>query len=282
MDTIGEITATLGESPLWHRELGLFLWVDIVEEMTYAFDPATGETRTFISGRPVTALAEAGDDQIVMVTSDGILVGDPAMPTMRADLDLPDTVRANDGKCDPSGRLWFGTMDRGGRRPLGELMCLDGSVRSVFHGVTISNGLGWSPDGEVFYHIDSVPGMVYRHHYDPATGSATGREILVDLSSDPASPDGMAVDAEGNLWVAMWDGGAINVYDPDGHVVHVEELPVARPTSIAFGGPDLGDVYVTSASIELTDEDRRRQPYAGRVFRLRPGVTGLPLGRFQG
>lgn len=278
MQALTDSRAVLGEGPTWHRGEGVLYWVDIERRSLYRYDPRRGANQSVLEGVMVTALAEADEGGLVLVTSDALLTWAGGQVESLVALNLPKTVRTNDGKSDPLGRFWFGTMDLEGRHAIGELMVYDGEVRRVFAGTTISNGLGWSPSGDIFYHIDSVPGLIYRHRYDLETGTATERQILVDLSDASASPDGMAVDVDGNLWVAMWDGWAVHVYNPDGRLTHVENLSVQRPTCVVFGGPALADLYITTASLELTSEELKAQPEAGMLLSLDPGIRGVPIG----
>jgi len=281
MEVVSEVRATLGESPLWHGSEELFYWVDIATERLFSYDPTSDRTDMRYDGLMVTALCEVEGGGLVLVTSRGLFVlGDGLLDTL-APLAVSAEVRTNDGKCDPEGRIWFGTMDLETRRPLGELMVFDGRALRIVHDqVIVSNGLGWSPSGDVLYHVDTGRRLIYRHDYDLETGSDSNREVFVDLSGSRAAPDGLAVDAAGNLWVAMWDGWRIDVFDGKGENIHRESLPVKRPTSVAFGGVDLSHLYVTTASEGLERSDLEEHPHAGKLLRLVPGTKGLPVGVF--
>lgn len=281
MRVASENVAVLGEGPLWHAGERVVYWVDILRDQVLRYDPETRETSTVAGDRMVTALAEATDGELVLVANGTIVTLSGGKGAEIGRVDLPPGVRTNDGKCDPDGRLWFGTMDLEAGRPLGELMVFDGSVRRVFDRVTISNGLGWSPDGDVFYHVDSNPGLIYRHRYDLTTGMPTDRKVLADLTDLASSPDGLAVDVNGNLWVAMWDGWALFVFDSEGRKIEEVSLRVQRPTSVAFGGADLSDLYITTATVELGPSDLESQPDAGKLLVDDPGTRGLPVGRFR-
>jgi sugar lactone lactonase YvrE len=281
MEVVSEVRATLGESPLWHGSEELFYWVDIATERLFSFDPTTDRTNLRYHGLMVTALCEVEGGGLVLVTSRGLFVLRDGQLDTLAPLALSAEVRTNDGKCDPEGRIWFGTMDLETRRPLGELMVFDGKALRIVHDqVILSNGLGWSPSGDVLYHVDTGRRLIYRHDYDLETGSDSHREVFVDLSGSRAAPDGLAVDAAGNLWVAMWDGWRIDVFDGNGENIHRESLPVQRPTSVAFGGVDLSQLYVTTASEGLERSDLEEHPHAGKLLRLDPGTKGLPVGVF--
>ena len=187
-------------------------------------------------------------------------------------------IRFNDAGVDPAGRVWVGSMHVDEAEPLGELYRLDagGVLTTVVKGVTISNGLGWSPDGSRMYYVDSPMRRIDVFDYDSATSEAFQRRVFADLSAHDGVPDGLTVDADGYVWVAVWGGGVLRRFAPDGTQDAVIDVPVSRPTSCAFGGPGMSDLYVTSARQGLTEEELRAEPLAGRLLRLRPGAVGLP------
>lgn len=281
MEVVSEERATLGESPLWHGSEELFYWVDITAGRLFGYDPKSDRTELRHDGLMVTALCEVEGGGLVLVTPRGLFILRDGRLDILASLTLSAEVRTNDGKCDPRGRVWFGTMDLETTRPIGELMVFDGrGPRVVRDQVILSNGLGWSPSGDVFYHVDTGRRLIYRHDFELDTGTASNRVVLVDLSGSLAAPDGLAVDVDGNLWVAMWDGWRIDVFDGKGEKIHRESLPVQRPTSVAFGGVDLADLYVTTASEGLDQAGREEHPHAGKLLLLAPGIRGLPVGVF--
>jgi sugar lactone lactonase YvrE len=169
-------------------------------------------------------------------------------------------------------------MHKGETEPLGELYRLDagGKLTTVIEGVTVSNGIGWSPDGSRMYYADSPTRRVDVFDYDPATGDAFQRRVFVDLSRVEGVPDGLTVDADGYVWVAMWGGGVLRRFTPGGQQDAVLPVPVSQPTSCAFGGPGFTDLYVTTARVGLSEPDLAAQPLAGRLLRIQPGPVGLP------
>jgi sugar lactone lactonase YvrE len=189
----------------------------------------------------------------------------------------------NDGKCDPAGRFWAGTMALDERPRAGALYRLDPdhSVTKILDGVTVSNGLGWNVSHDVMYFIDSPRQGVDAFDYDRETGNVRNRRRLVDIPKEAGLPDGMAVDAEGYIWVALAFGGAVRRYSPTGELDRVVTLPVSFVTSCAFGGRDLMEMYITSGRLTLTEEQLREQPHAGGLFRYRPGVAGLPPSEYR-
>jgi sugar lactone lactonase YvrE len=273
--------AELGEGPVWQAPDRVVLWVDITAGLVHRFDPATGRDETFGVGAPVGAVVPTTSGRWALTGPDGFALYDPATGEREtlADVEADDPrTRMNDGACDPAGRFWAGTMDVEGRRPIGSLYRL-GSDRvpaRVLDGVTISNGLAWSPDASTMYYIDSVTHAVDALDFETETGAVAARRHLAEFPEAWGLPDGMTIDEEGFLWVAFWRGSALRRIAPDGRVVATVRFPVSLVTSCAFGGADLSDLYVTSARIELTEVERGEQPTAGGLFLLRPGVRGLP------
>jgi sugar lactone lactonase YvrE len=192
--------------------------------------------------------------------------------------------RMNDGKCDRAGRFWAGTMALDERAGAGALYRLDVDrrVSMVLSGVTVSNGLDWTDDGRVMYFIDSPLQTVDVCDVDPESGAISNRRPFVRIPPAQGTPDGLTVDAEGGVWVALWGGGAIHRYRSDGSLDAVIRMPTTHPTSCTFGGADLGDLYITTAAIRLSPLERSQQPGAGGLFRVRPGISGRPAQRYRG
>ena len=279
--------AELGEGPTWHAAESALVWVDITRRLVHRYTPATGRDESIDVGQHVGAAAPRAAGGLVLALRDGFGILDTATGRveMIADIeaDHPGN-RMNDGKCDSAGRFWAGTMAYDNRPGAGALYRLetDHHVVKVLSDVTISNGIGWSPDDRLMYYIDTPTLGVDVFDYDAGTGSIERRRRLITIPPEAGSPDGMTVDSDGFLWVALWRGWAAHRYSPEGVLDRVVKLPVARVTSCVFGGPDLADLYITSASIELSPDALRDQPHAGGLFRSRPGVVGLPQHSFKG
>ena len=279
--------AELGEGARWDAWSQTLYWVDILKGRVHAFTPATAACRSFGVGQPVGALAVREAGGLVLALRDGFATLDLDTGALswiaRVEDDRP-TQRMNDGRCDATGRFWAGTMAFDPSPGTGTLYRLDrdGSVTPVLADLTISNGLDWSPDGRSLYFVDSGTQRVDLFDFDPVAGTLSNRRPFVQLPDAAGMPDGLVVDADGFVWVALWGGGALHRYAADGALAQVVTLPVSHPTSCAFGGPDLMDLYVTSASVELTPAALARQPHAGGLFRLRPGVAGRAGHRFAG
>jgi sugar lactone lactonase YvrE len=277
----------LGEGPSWDGDGGTLRWVDIHGRLVQRYDPSTGRTAARQLDQAVSAVVPRAGGGLAVALEDGIWVTDSDAGPLRrlAAIEADDpTTRLNDAKCDRRGRLWVGSMAYDERTRAGSLYRVDpdGSLERVLGDLTVSNGIAWSPDARLMYFIDSMERRVDVLDHDPASGRATGRRGLIEIEPDAGLPDGMTVDAEGCLWVALWDGWAVRRYWPSGQLDRIVELPVARPTSCAFGGPELADLYVTSAGEGLSDAERGGQPLAGGLFVVRPGVHGLPATPFAG
>lgn len=279
--------AELGEGPLWDDRRQRLLFVDIMRGDVHEFDPATGGDRVVNIGRPVGCLALTERGDWIAGASDGFYRIQPA--TGRATLmasveaDLPDN-RMNDGYVDARGRFWAGTMGMGGLRETGALYRLDpdSKVRRMLSPVSISNGLDWSPDNRTLYYTDLVTGRVDQFDFDLAAGTATNRRTFVEFPPEIGYPDGLIVDADGFVWVALWEGGSVHRYSPGGELDVIVPVPASQTTKCAFGGPDLKDLYITTARGGLDAAARAEQPHAGGLFRVRPGPCGKPVNRFTG
>ena len=281
-EPVGEMTAVLGEGPYWVPENSCLLWVDIPNGLLHRTQIPSGATETMSVGAVSAAfpalgggIITAGGNQLTLRFRQAS--GEWASQTV-AEVPAKDGVRFNDASVDPAGRVWVGSMHVDETEPLGELYRLDpGPVLTpVVRGVTVSNGLGWSPEGSRLYYADSPMRRIDVFDFDAATGEAFQRRAFADLSRADGVPDGLTVDLDGCVWVAMWGGGVLRRFTPNGKQDAVLPVPVTRPTSCAFGGPDLADLFVTSASIGMTDADRAAEPLAGRLLRLHPGPRGLP------
>jgi sugar lactone lactonase YvrE len=277
--------ATLGEGPVWDADSGALWWVDIEGKEIHRFDPLTRADTTIPTPSHVGAVALRASGGLVAALADGIWTVDPGAGAFERWLELgePPHVRSNESKCDPAGRLLVGTMayDYG---PLGSLYSIeaDGSVRRLLGELEIANGMAWSADGGTFYYIDSPTRRVDAFDYDLASGSIARQRPWLEFDDPVAKPDGMAIDADGGLWIAFWDAAEIRRYGPDRALDVLVRVPAMQVTSAVFGGSDLRDLYITSATTELSAEALAEQPLAGGLFRARIPVAGLLPDRFAG
>ncbi|MET9609606.1 SMP-30/gluconolactonase/LRE family protein [Streptomyces sp. NPDC006512] len=285
----------LSEGPLWHAERGELLWVDIPAGLVHraplvARDdgsglPDLGPRTTLSLDRPVGAVALCASGGLLAAAGTTFLrVDDTGACGEFAAPALPEggpPRRMNDAKCDPAGRLLAGTMAEDATPGAGALYRLDpsGAVTVLLDSVTISNGLGWSPDGRLLYYADSPTRRVDVFDHDPVTGELSARRPFAD-TGDAGVPDGLAVDTEGRVWVAVWGAGQVRAYTPGGALHAVVTVPASHVSSCAFAGPDLDVLVITTAAEELSPEQLANEPLAGRVFVCRPGATGLPVAPF--
>ncbi|NJL86143.1 MAG: SMP-30/gluconolactonase/LRE family protein [Leptolyngbyaceae cyanobacterium SM1_1_3] len=260
-------------------------WVDIYNHWVYQFDPATGQTRYFDVGGVVGCLAIASNRRLLLALRHELAVLDLATgeltPILSVEADKPYN-RFNDGKCDVAGRFWFGSMstqDAGGSLYRYDL---DGSLHQMATGLTISNGIGWSPDNQTFYLTDSADQVIYAYQFDLVSGAIAQQQVLVDLSLADLIPDGLAIDAEGCLWSAIWDGWCVIRFSPEGKELARFPLPVQRPTACTFGGTDLKKLYVTTASVGLSEAEIQASVFSGDLFCIHTDVVGLPTSTFAG
>ena len=281
----------LSEGPRWDARWEELLWVDVLAGRLHrARLDADGQLQvrqTFQVHCHLGAAAPAAGGGYVLAAGPGFLyVNDAGAVRELAQPAAGRTdVRMNDGACDPQGRFWAGTMAYDEAPGAGCLyrLELDGSCTQVLAGLTISNGIGWSPDGTTMYLADSGTADIIAFDFDPATGDLSSQRTIVHITTANAVPDGLTVDDHGNLWVALWNGGALARYHPDGSLLDTVPLPVDRPTSCAFGGTDGATLFITTAREGLGDAALARQPDAGRLLRLDPpGVTGPPCTPYLG
>ncbi|HZF77844.1 MAG TPA: SMP-30/gluconolactonase/LRE family protein [Acetobacteraceae bacterium] len=277
----------LGEAPVWLAEAGRLAWVDILAPAIHLGDPGSGEERVIPVPELVGAVVPRRAGGFVATIGNAIRLWDP-QGGAGAVLAVPEPDKAmnrfNDGKCDRAGRFFAGTMALDAGPGQGTLWRLDPDLRlaAIETGVHVSNGLGWSPDDRTFYFIDTGARTVYAYDYDLATGAATNRRPFVVVPDAQGKPDGLAVDEQGFVWVALWDGWSVARYAPDGRLDRLVSLPVPRPTSLAFGGTDLRTLFITSARVRLSAAQLAEAPLSGSVFALDAGVAGVPVGSFGG
>ncbi|MFI6924702.1 SMP-30/gluconolactonase/LRE family protein [Nonomuraea spiralis] len=275
---VTEPVAEHGEGPVWSGRWGGLRWVDMLAGDVLALD-ASGRVRRRHAGAVAAALRPRASGGYVVAGERELLLADSD------DLDAPlrslgqawndPTVRMNDGGCDPEGRFYIGSMAYDGAHGRGSLYVAGpgGALSPVLTGVTVSNGLDFSPDGSLAYYADTDTGRVDILDHHPVRG-LTGRRPFVTIEPERGAPDGLTVDAEGGVWVALWQGFAVHRYTPDGRLDAVVRLPVGKVTAVTFGGADLDRLYVTTSRLDV---DPREQPQAGALFAADPGVRGRPV-----
>ncbi len=289
VEHILEVRNVIGEGPVWYSQEGSLYWVNFIEQyQVLRFSPQTRRLEVFETGMPVMALGIRRAGGFIAATAKGISTWDTNRKTFEPLCDpLAGRVgyRFNDAATDFLGRFWVGTLnDANPKGPDGELFCVqgDGSYRLMDKNITVANGIGWSPDRKVMYFTDSFRYSIYAYDYAAGTGTISNRKTFVQTSPDGGIPDGLTVDSEGFVWSAYCGGWKVVRYSPEGKVDREYRLPVANPTSCAFGGKRLDELYITSASLGLSKQQKEQYPQSGDLFCLKAGVPGMDEPRFAG
>lgn len=276
----------LGEGALWDEQQGVLYWVDIVGNKVNRFDPRTRSNLSYDVGESVGTVVLTRDHRLLLGLRSGIAWLDPASGRIThlvdPEPDKPHT-RLNDGKCDPLGRFWVGSICEREPRFDGGLYRLDTDLRlhRVLDKIQTSNGLVWTRDEKTFYYIDTATHEIWGFDYDAPTGNIDNKRIVVHLSDDYGSPDGMTIDSSDHLWVALYRGHRVLRIDPrEGRIELEIEIPATNVTSVAFGGEQLHELYITTARAGLSPEERAKEPLAGSLFRVQLPYRGVPAKRF--
>lgn len=265
-------SSELGEGPVWDREKNCILWVDILQGEVHQYFLATAEHKRFSMGESVGAVALCTSGRILAALKNRLVFVEREngrMEPVGVNPEIQPGSRFNDGKCDPTGRFWIGTMDEEGRKGRGDLIVVENnSTASVkISNVTISNGLAWSKDSRIFYYIDTVEQNVVAYNYNISNGRITDKKVVIRIPLEEGKPDGMTIDEEGMLWIALWGGWEITRWNPEtGECIRRIPLPVSQVTSCTFGGENMDKLFVTSAKVGLSREDIEKQPLAGSLF----------------
>lgn len=266
--------AQLGEGPRWDHRNEILAWVDILGKQVHLTDVGTGLTTTTSVGTEVGALALYGDTGYLLALGNGFAPLIDGELGQHDEVFAGDALRMNDAVVDPVGRLVAGSMARGAHSEMGSLYVreADGGVRTLFGGVTISNGIAWSKDSKLMYYVDSPLQTIDIMDYDPGSGSVSERRTWVDIPTPDGTPDGITIDAEGCIWVALWGGSKVQRFSPEGQLVGEVELPVPQVTACGFGGPDLDRLFITTAAVGRTASD---DALDGALFVVEPGCRGV-------
>lgn len=285
VEPVLQIPTILGEGPFWSAEEQVLYWLDIFKPTLNRFSPRSGSNDVTVLAEPIYAAGlRRGGGFVASMESGFAYLGPDGDIDVISNPNRNAGVNFNDGKVDGHGRFWSGTMARDWQSPIGTLFRLDpdGSVHGMQDGIVLSNGLGWSPDATVMYHTDFKTGTIYAYDFDGERGAIGNRRPFIVLPESDGFPDGMTVDAEGHLWVAHWDGWCVTRHDAQGREISRIAFPVPRPTCPAFGGPDLTTLYVTSATMHLSEAQLAEAPLSGALFAVETDARGLPEPRFAG
>ncbi len=285
VDVVVKGTDVLGECPLWCEREQVLWWVDSRGPSLKRWNPAGGQVTVVPLPSAVGSVAFRERGGMLAALQTGLHFLDPHTGALQLvaqpEAHLPEN-RFNDGRCDRAGRFWAGTMSDARREPTGSLYRLsaDLSCTRMREDVIVPNSLAWSPDDRTMYFADTYRQVIRAWDFDLAEGAVSNERVFCDTTGHPGRPDGSCVDADGGLWNAEYGGWRLVRYAPSGKIDRVIEMPVANPTCCCFGGANFDALYVTSATQRLTPADLAKQPLAGSVFAVHPGVRGLPESRF--
>jgi sugar lactone lactonase YvrE len=277
---ISEVVSDLGEGPIWTPETNSVTWTDITQNTFHTANIDTGKTESFGVPSMIGAIAHTKDGHYIAATQKGFARISLEGKYSPLHSFLQDDMRMNDGKVDPAGRFWAGSMALSFEKDRGSLYVLetDNSYQKVLDNITLSNGMGWSPDAQYFYHIDSIPGVLKRFEYDLDNGKIINPKNLITFDAASGVPDGMSVSSDGKIVVALWDGGRIEIYEPTGAKVSEIKLGVSRPTCCTFAGSNQDMLIVSTASQGI---DRADEPLAGKILAVTgTGLSGLPTQQY--
>lgn len=287
VELVIDAKARLAEGPSWDAEEKRLYWVDIEGFKLHIYEPDSGRDTVHEMGQHIGAVVPYDRHLVMVALKNGFHLYDLAAGKLTLLLNPEshrDDNRFNDGKCDANGRFWAGTMSLTDKKNQGALYCLlnDGHVRTVLTEVSLSNGIGFSPDHKKMYYIDTPTGRIDQFDFDLDSGEISNRKSLFSLPEGTGFPDGMTVDAEGMIWVAHYGGSQVSRWNPDtGSLIQHIEVPASQVTSCCFGGEDLDELYITTARNGLSEDKLVETPHAGGVFRVRPGVKGQPTYRYK-
>jgi len=282
-EQVTESLAYHGEGPVWDVHRGAIRWVDMLAGDVLTTDLSSGKTSRLHVGTVAAAMRPRSGGGLVVGVERGFCLVDPdeSGPQQPVEVWTDTTVRMNDGGCDPQGRFYCGSMAYDQARGRGSLYRLDpnGDVRTVLDNVTISNGIAWSHDRASVYYVDTPTQRVDVFDFDADSGEFSGRRPAVQVDPEQGAPDGLTLDAEGGIWVALFGGGAVHRYSPEGELDEVIDLEPRQVTACTFGGERFDELFITTSRENLpADAD----PAAGSLFHCRPGVTGVPPNEFRG
>jgi len=272
----------LGEGPIWDDASRTLYWVDILGGKIHFYRPHEGSSGSIEAGRFVSCVALTASGDIVATVKDRVILLRGGRATTLVEIREPERNRFNDCKCDSAGRLWAGTMDMEEREPIGSLYVIDSSlkVRKALGGVTISNGIAWSRDDRLMYYIDSPRRAVEVYEFYPGEGRIGNMVKKIDLSKYQGIPDGMTIDSQGNLWVAIWGAGRVVSIDPiEGRILGEIRFPAPFASSCTFGGEEMETLYVTTAMNSV--KGLPEHGLDGYLFEVRPGAKGVRANRFK-
>ncbi|GBU08649.1 regucalcin-like protein [Bacteroidales bacterium] len=276
--------SVLGEGAIWHPSAQELYWVDIEQGFLHVYKPASRQNKTVALGQKVGTVVPSSSGNAIVALHDGIYRYRFAEKKLELIIPNPENTttlnRFNDGKCDPAGRLWVGTI---GSNKSAALYCMDSQYRMarMKEEVAISNGIVWSLDKKTMYYIDTPTGKVVVYDYDNDSGEITNPRDAIIIPPDMGGPDGSTIDAEGMIWIAHWGAYCVARWNPlTGEMLCKVQVPAAHVTSCAFGGANLDSLFITTARTGVSDEDLKKYPLSGGLFVVEPGVRGVEANLF--
>ncbi|MFW6290370.1 MAG: SMP-30/gluconolactonase/LRE family protein [Mariniphaga sp.] len=288
VELVLDTKSALGEGAIWNYKTGELIWVDIDGQILNIFNPFLNFNKEMLTGQMIGTVVPAESGKLIVALENGFYQLDPETGSKLFIADPEEEKpgnRFNDGKCDPAGRLWAGTMHKEGKPDSGALYRLDPDtvVHKMIDKVSTSNGIAWSLDHRKMYYIDTPTQKVTAWNYDNETGEISNPKTAVEVPREMGYPDGMTIDAEGNLWIALWSGSAVGCWNPEtGELLRTIDVPAKNVTSCAFGDADLATLYITTARQGTSAEELEKFPHAGGLFKASPGVKGVEAFFFKG
>ncbi len=279
--------AQLGEGALWHPAENKLYWVNIEGRTLHIYDPVTRESQSFWVKERVGTVVPVKNGGALVALQNGIHFIDTRTGRLQFIVNplTNDNIRFNDGKCDPSGRFWVGSMHLRFAEGAASLyrMDKDRTIHKMLDGVTVSNGIAWTKNKKTMYYVDSHLRRIDAFDYNDADGTLTNRRAVVTIPEGGGSPDGISLDAEGKIWAALWGANAVGRFDPQtGELLQKIEVPAPNVSSCAFGGKNLDTLYITTARGELSEAQLAAYPLSGGLFSVKPGVSGVPAEFYGG
>jgi sugar lactone lactonase YvrE len=288
MELVVDLKSDFGSGAFWNHKTGELMWVDVTGKILNFYSPRKGHNKEMFIGQIIGAAVPAESGQVIAALQNGIYLIDPLTGTKRLISAPEDTVpenRFNSGKCDPAGRFWAGTVNMDMKQGMGKLYRLDSdsTVHEMLEYASIPNGTVWSGDNTKMFYMDSPTQKVIAYDYDNETGEISNGKTAVEIPPEIGLPYGMTIDADNNLWIAIYGGAAVTCWNPEtGEMLHEIKVPAKNVTSCAFGDEDFGTLYITTARQETDSEELKKYPHAGGVFKIRPGVYGVKSAFFKG
>lgn len=276
--------AVLGEGSFWHPAQNILYWVDIDQGFLHTLNPVSGKEYSYELGQKVGTVVPVDTGGVMVALKDGIYSYNMNKKALKLLVSPEKTLtenRFNDGKCDPYGRFWVGSMGPRYKASLYRIAS-NGTYEKILDSVSTSNGIVWTADKKTMYYIDTPTGAVRAFDYDNKTGNISNPRIVIKFDKGIGYPDGMSIDKEGKLWIAHWGGYCVGQWDPaTGKMIAKVEVPAPNVTSCAFGGKNLDILYITTASTGMSEADLKKYPDSGKLFVAKPGVTGTKTNFFR-